>query len=78
MPKNIKAEVKATALETRDFKARKGDIVEIPAEEKRQSPAVKHALQSGNLVIIDLEPVKSKPVKSEKEESLTLHVDEKP
>ena len=61
--KKVKAEVKATTLETKDFKAKRGDIVEIPADEKEQSPAVRHALKSGNLVIIDLKPVKSEEVK---------------
>lgn len=61
--KTIKTEVRATVIETKDFVAKIGDIVEIPANEKSQSPAVKHALKSGNLVVVDLEPVKSEEVK---------------
>jgi len=57
--KKVKAEVRAATLETKDFVAKRGDVVEIPADEKEQSPAVKHALKSGNLVIIDLKPVTS-------------------
>ncbi len=61
--KTVKAEVRATTLETRNFKAKRGDTVEIPVDEKEQSPAVKHALKSGNLVIIDLKPVTSEEVR---------------
>lgn len=60
--KTIKAEVRATVIETKDFVAKRGEVVEIPANEKNQSPAVRHALKSGNLVIIDLAPVKSEEV----------------
>jgi hypothetical protein len=64
MPKKtVKAEVRATVIETRDFVAKRGDVVEIPVNEKDQSPAVRHALKSGNLVLIDLAPVKSEEVK---------------
>ncbi|RLI75996.1 hypothetical protein DRP05_13705 [Archaeoglobales archaeon] len=61
--KKVKAEVRATYIETKDFVAKRGDVVEIPADEKEQSPAVKHALKSGNLVIIDLKPVTSEEIK---------------
>lgn len=61
-PAKLKAEVRATTLETKDFTAKRGDVVEIPADEKKQSPAVRHALKSGNLVIIDLTPVTSEEV----------------
>ena len=64
-PKTVKAEVRATYLETKDFTAKRGDVVEIPADEKKHSPAVKHALKSGNLVVIDLAPVASEEVKEE-------------
>jgi SepF-like predicted cell division protein (DUF552 family) len=63
--KTLKAEVRATTLETKDFSAKRGDVVEIPADEKKQSPAVKHALKSGNLVVLDLAPVTSEEVKEE-------------
>ena len=57
--RTLKAEVRATTLETKSFRAKRGDVVEIPADEKEQSPAVKHALNTGNLVVIDLKPVTS-------------------
>jgi len=60
--KTVKAEVRATTLETKDFRARRGDIVEIPADEKEQSAAIRHAFKSGNLVILDLKPVTSEEV----------------
>jgi len=55
--------VRAATLETRDFVAKRGDVVEIPADEKEQSPAIRYALKSGNLVVVDLAPVKSEEVK---------------
>lgn len=61
--KTVKAEVKAAYLGTKDFEAKMGDVIEIPEDEKKRSPATKHATKSVNLVVIDLAPTKSEEVK---------------
>lgn len=58
----IKAKVMVPRIETKELAAKKGDVVEIPADEKEQSPAIKHSLSTGKLVVIDLKPVTSKEV----------------
>ena len=62
--KTMRVEVRANTLETRGgIKAKKGDIIEIPSEESKQTGAIRHALRSGNLKPIptekDLAPVRS-------------------
>jgi hypothetical protein len=58
----MKVEVKATYFEGNNVQGKKGDIVDVPKDPKKQSPATRHALATGNLVVMDLKPVTSEPV----------------
>ncbi|PKG32410.1 hypothetical protein [Methanoregula sp.] len=62
--KTMRVEVRANTLETRDgIKAKKGDIIEVPADDSKQSGAIRHGLRSGNLKQVptekDMTPVRS-------------------
>ena len=69
--KTLMVEVRATLIETRSgLKAKRGDMITIPADEKNQTGAIRHALKSGGLKVInattDLKPVTSEPAKPQK------------
>lgn len=77
----LKVEVKATTLETRSgIKAMKGDIITIPADVKQQTGAIRHALRSGNLKVIDaatdLKPVTSTPAATPQKAGEVRRLDE--
>lgn len=64
--KILDVEVKCAVFQTRSgIKAKKGDVIAIPSDEKHQSPAIRQALKSGNLRAVkaqtDLGPVTSEP-----------------
>lgn len=63
-------EVRSGAIELRGgIKAKKGDIIQVPRDEARQTPATRWGLKTGNLVrvftTIDLPPVTSTEVPEE-------------
>ncbi len=67
--KMIDVEVRAGYLETRDgIKAKKGDVISIPADGTLQTPSIRQALRSGNLRSVraqtDLAPVTSEPAET--------------
>lgn len=67
MPKKeLLVEIRAAHFESKHLRGKRGDRGKIPADEKLQTPAERDALKNGNLVVIDLEPVKSKPAPEEK------------
>lgn len=59
-------EIRAAHFESKHLRGKRGDRGKIPADEKLQTPAERDALKNGNLVVIDLEPVKSEPAPEEK------------
>ncbi len=67
MPKKeLLVEIRAAHFESKHLRGKRGDRGKIPADEKLQTPAERDALKNGNLVVIDLEPVKSEPAPEEK------------
>jgi len=62
--KTLQVEVRATTFETRTgIKAKRGDVIDIPADVTKQTGAIRHGLRSGNLKAVtaetDLKPVRS-------------------
>ena len=60
----MKVEIRAASFESRSASGRsasgrRGDVVEIPDDPKAQSMAERHGLATGNLVAVDLKPVRS-------------------
>ena len=69
-PEPLDVEVRSGAIELRGgIKAKKGDIIQVPRDEARQTPATRWGLKTGNLVrvatTIDLPPVTSTEVPEE-------------
>jgi len=62
-------EVRSGVMQTRDKMVKQGDIIEIPADEKKQTSQQKWGLRSGNLKVVkttmDLAPVSSEEVPPE-------------
>jgi len=82
--KTLTVEVRAALLVTRSgIKAKKGDVITIPADEMKQTGAIRHTLKSGGLKVIDattdLKPVTSVPATPQKAgEVRRLDDDKKP
>ena len=55
----MKVEIRAASFESRSASGRRGDVVEIPDDPEKRSPAERHGLATGNLVAVDLKPVRS-------------------